>query len=252
MTITESVQQRPGDQQPLAVSPSTIRRPSRRTRSTTTTTGATRSELEPSGEHEFNITNDSAADTDIIIAGGILNSAGAVNIRNIGGGGGDILGNGVNSWINARGVTLMADSGFVGTANNRVNLRIPLDRADFPGPSITGASATAASISTSTGAGSKWRPAEYCVGQHRVGARHRRPAHPRCLRPSTHRQVVHNVEDKIEFRRASSFTITRRPSTRHHAAQRPGAGDARRHLGRPEHQDQRRRSEHGGTSRPTS
>ena len=79
----------------------------------------------------FNITNDSAADTDIIIAGEIFNPAGTVNVRNVGGGGGDILGTGANAFIQSRDMRLFADTGSVGTANNRVNVRIPLG---FEGP----------------------------------------------------------------------------------------------------------------------
>src|SRR5262249_52040985 len=48
----------------------------------------------------------------------------------------DILGSGPNSWINARGITLVSDSGSVGNSDERVNLRIPLDSRDFSGPNI--------------------------------------------------------------------------------------------------------------------
>ena len=105
----------------------------------------------------FNITNDSAADTDIIIAGGILNPAGTVNIRNIGGGGGDILGSGKDSWINSRSIFLEADSGAVGTVNNRVNVRLPVS-ADFDGAAVCRApKATRVWHWTSTGAATRSR-----------------------------------------------------------------------------------------------
>jgi hypothetical protein len=66
----------------------------------------------------INITNDSPADTDITLAGSILNPGGITTIQNIGGGGGDILATGSAAYIASRVVSLTADSGTVGTAAN--------------------------------------------------------------------------------------------------------------------------------------
>jgi hypothetical protein len=64
--------------------------------------------------------NDAASN--IVIAGPFSNPAALVNIHNTG----NIRGGGENSWINSQNISWSADQGTLGTANERINLRLPL------------------------------------------------------------------------------------------------------------------------------
>ena len=206
-----------------------------------------------STESAFNITNDSAADTDIIIAGAIENPAGAVNIRNIGGGGGDILGGGVNSWINSRSVFLQADSGFVGTANNRINLRVPVS-ADFQGTSgITGALGNQGVYLDINWGGHEISSGAILLDNiaSAVGSVDLR-VHDALSTHTEHGGPQRRGEDRgLPGLLLHDHAYHDRP--RHDAAQGPGPGDARQHLGWTGHQSSSSATRATGrTSRPMS
>ncbi|MDZ4169925.1 MAG: hypothetical protein U1E26_09780 [Coriobacteriia bacterium] len=80
------------------------------------------------------ITNNSNADTDITLNGYIQNSLGTTSVHNLGAGGGDIIQTaGPTIWINSRVVSLISDSGMVGTAGRRIQVGLA-GEASAPDP----------------------------------------------------------------------------------------------------------------------
>jgi hypothetical protein len=84
-------------------------------------------------ECDVSITNNSAANTDITLAGHIMNPSGIVSVHNVGGGGGDILQTGPLSWIAGRIVSLIADSGSIGAPGSRIQVGLSGERT-MPAP----------------------------------------------------------------------------------------------------------------------